>query len=165
MTFRFLLSVCVQEKRMSVLDWILRPSSILLISSWSLKYVYSITVRLCLPFPCVSTPIYGPSCFLSLVNSSPSVFDLLLTWCCFPWLCYVFISPEFSLSLCPSTRLCSCVSCVPSLKSHYSFYLSSPVSFPQHDCDRLTDPKERWRSAAAARSWSWSAVCGGPSTP
>ncbi len=63
-------------------------------------------VRLCLPFPCVSTPLYGPSCFLSLVHSSPSVFDLLLTWCCFPWLCYVFISPEFSLSLCPSTRLC-----------------------------------------------------------
>ncbi len=56
--------------------------------------------------------------------------------------CYVFISPEFSLSLCPSTRLCGCVSCVPSLNSHYSFYLSSPVSFPQHDCDRLTDPKK-----------------------
>ncbi len=37
------------------------------------------SVRLCLPFPCVSTPLYGPSCFLSLVNSSPSVFDLLLT--------------------------------------------------------------------------------------
>ncbi len=37
------------------------------------------TVRLCLPFPCVSTPLYGPSCFLSLVHSSPSVFDLLLT--------------------------------------------------------------------------------------
>ncbi len=64
-------------------------------------------VRLCLPFPCVSTPLYGPSCFLSLVHSSPSVFDLLLTWCCFPWLCYVFISPEFSLSLGPSTRLCT----------------------------------------------------------
>ncbi len=54
----------------------------------------------------------------------------------------MFISPEFFLSLCPSTHLCSCVSCVPSLKSHYSFYLSSPVSFPQHDCDRLTDPKK-----------------------
>ncbi len=39
----------------------------------------SVTVRLCLPFPCVSTPVYGPSCFLSLVHSSPSVFDLLLT--------------------------------------------------------------------------------------
>ncbi len=99
-------------------------------------------VRLCLPFSCVSTPIYGPSCFLSLIHSSPSVFDLLLTWCCFPWLFYVFISPEFFLSLCPPTRLCSCVSCVPSLKSHYSFYLSSPVSFPQHDSDRLTDPKK-----------------------
>ncbi len=49
----------------------------------------------------------------------------------------MFISPEFSLSLCPSTRLCSCVSYVPSLKSHYSFYLSSPVSFPQHDCDSM----------------------------
>ncbi len=92
-------------------------------------------VRLCLPFPCVSTPIYGLSFVLSLVHSSPSVFDLLLTWCCFPWLCYVFISPEFSPSLCPSSRLCSCVSCLPSLKSHYSFYLLSPVSFPQHDCD------------------------------
>ncbi len=69
-------------------------------------YIY-IYVRLCLPFPCVSTPLYGPSCFLSLVHSSPSVFDLLLTWCCFPWLCYVFISPEFSLSLGPSTRLCT----------------------------------------------------------
>ncbi len=31
------------------------------------------TVRFCLPFPCVSTPLYGPSCFLSLVHSSPSV--------------------------------------------------------------------------------------------
>ncbi len=38
-----------------------------------------VLVRLCLPFPCVSTPLYGPSCFLSLVHSSPSVFDLLLT--------------------------------------------------------------------------------------
>ncbi len=86
-----------------------------------------VSVRLCLPFPCVSTPIYGPSCFLSLVHSSPSVFDL----------CYVFISPEFSLSLCPSTRLCSCVSCVVPLNSVYLPYLSSSASFPLHDRDSI----------------------------
>ncbi len=106
---------------------------------------FLLIVRLCLPFPCVSTPLYVPSCFLSLVHSSPSVFDLLLTWCCFPWLCYVFISPESSLSLGPSTRLCTlmwlCVLC-SFIKSHYLPYLSSPASFPLHDRDRLTDQKK-----------------------
>ncbi len=49
---------------------------------------------------------------------------------------YVFISPEFPLSLWPFTRLPSCVSCVLLLKRHYSSYLSSPASFPLHDRDR-----------------------------
>ncbi len=60
----------------------------------------------------------------------------------------MFISPEFPLSLCPFSRLCSCVSCVPQLKYPYSSYLSSPMSFPLHDRDRRTDPKQTMEFAA-----------------
>ncbi len=89
-------------------------------------------VSLCLVFPCP---------YLVFLSSLvPVCVWLLLT--CFPWLRSVFISPEFPLSLGPFTRQCSCVSCVLSLKSHYSSYLSSPASFPLHDRDRWTDLKE-----------------------
>ncbi len=68
-------------------------------------------VRLCLPFPCVSTPLYGPSCFLSLVHSSPSVFDLLLTWCCFPWLLCVHKPWVFPESLSVNSSMWLCILC------------------------------------------------------
>ncbi len=84
----------------------------------------------------------------------------------------MFISPEFSPSLCPSTRLCGCISCVPSLNSHYSFYLLSPVSFPQRDRDRLTDLKKmeerrrRPQLILVCRSrGSFDAARGSPSPP
>ncbi len=107
---------------------------------YSFKYV-----RLCLPFPCVSTPLYGPSCFLSLVHSSPSVFDLLLTWCCFPWLLcvhkpkfisYVFwVFPE-SLFVNSSMWLCILCSVIK-----FPLFLLPLVSRVRVDRDRLTDLK------------------------
>ncbi len=85
---------------------------------------------------CVSVPIFGFPVIISprLCLITPHLFSLITF--------YVFISPEFPLSLGPYTRRCSCVSCVLSLKSHYSSYLSSPASFPLHDRDRWTDLKE-----------------------
>ncbi len=65
--------------------------------------------------PCVSVPIFGfPIIISSLV---PVCVWLLLTCWCFPWYTfYVFISPEFPLSLCLFTRLHSGVFCVLLLK-------------------------------------------------
>ncbi len=54
-------------------------------------------------------------------------------------------NPEFPLSLGPFTRLCSCVSCVLWLKSHYLPYLLSPASFPLHDRD-TNDITITWHS-------------------
>ncbi len=42
----------------------------------------------------------------------------------------MFISPEFSLSLCPFTRLLSCISCVPFIKR--LFILTSRLLHPSH---------------------------------
>ncbi len=128
------------------------------------RCIYIVVVRLCLPFPCVSTPLYGPSCFLSLVNSSPSVFDLLLTWCCFPWLLWVhkpWVFPE-SLSVNSSMWLCILCSVIK-----FPLFLLPLVSrvLPAARPWQIDGPQKRWRSAAAARSWSWSAVRGVLSMP
>ncbi len=77
--------------------------------------------------------------FLIWLFSCSCLVNLIIACTCFsfPWLhLHVFISPEFSLSLCPSTRLICCVSWVSVWfikKKKFIIYLLAPVSFPHHN--------------------------------